>query len=165
MMTINEAEDVARELYKWEQKRRDTVELFEGAMEQVKVELYDLTEQQKAALEPINGEIDYLKNQLEAFSRQQLEETGEKTIRLPHATLTARKQPQDYHRDEETLLQWVQDNAAEFIKLSKPSVAWGELKKQLVVAGDKVLLKDTGEVIDGLEPKPIEVRFDVEVVG
>jgi len=165
MMTINEAEDVARELYKWEQKRRDTEELFSSAIDRVGAELYDLKKQQEKALSPIDEEVSYLKNQLEAFQRQQLEETGEKTIRLPHATLTARKQPQDYRKDEETLLKWVQDNAAEFVKLSKPSVAWGELKKQLVVAGDKVLLKDTGEVIDGLEPKPIEVRFDVEVVG
>lgn len=165
MMTMVEAEAVAKKMYKLEQKRRDTVELFEGAMERIKVELYDLTEQQKVALAPIDEDILYYKQQLEAFSRQQLEETGEKTIRLPHATLTARKQPQDYHRDEEVLLQWVQDNAAEFVKLAKPSVAWGDLKKQLVVAGDKVLLKDTGEVIDGLEPKPIEVKFDVEVVG
>lgn len=165
MMTMVEAEAVAKKMYKLEQKRRETVELFEGAMERVKVELYDLTEQQKVALAPIDEDILYYKQQLEAFSRQQLEETGEKTIRLPHATLTARKQPQDYHRDDEALLKWVQDNAAEFVKLAKPSVAWGDLKKQLVVAGDKVLLKDTGEVIDGLEPKPIEVKFDVEVVG
>lgn len=164
MMTTQEAEAIARELYKWERKRQEIDELFEPAMERVKAELYDLTEQQKKAFAPIDEEVAYLKSQLEAFQRQQLEETGEKTIRLPHATLTARKQPQDYHRDDDALLKWVQDNAAEFVKLPKPSVAWGDLKKQLVVAGNKVLLKDTGEVVAGLEPKPTEIKFDVEVV-
>jgi hypothetical protein len=44
------------------------------------------------------------------------------------------------------------------------SVAWGELKKQLVVVGGKVMLKETGEVVEGIEPKPIETSFKVEVL-
>lgn len=164
MMTIEEAETMARKLYKLEQKRRDTVELFEPAMERVKVELYDLTEQQKAALEPINGEIDYLKTQLEAFSRQQLEETGEKTIRLPHATLTARKSPQGFNKDEEALLKWAEQNAAELVKVSR-SVSWSDLKKELVVDDDKAIFKPTGEVLEAVTPKPEEIKYSVEVVG
>lgn len=164
MMTIEEAETMARKLYKLEQKRRDTVELFEPAMERVKVELYDLTEQQKAALEPINGEIDYLKTQLEAFSRQQLEETGEKTIRLPHATLTARKSPQGFNKDDDALLKWAEQNAAELVKVSR-SVSWSDLKKELVVDDDKAIFKPTGEVLEAVTPKPEEIKYSVEVVG
>lgn len=164
MITIQEAEDIAKKMYKLEQKRRETVELFEDAMERVKVELYDLTEQQKAALEPINGEIDYLKSQLEAFQREQLEETGEKTIRLPHATLTARKQPQSFDKDETQLLAWAEENAAEFVKVSR-SVAWGELKKDIAVDGGKAIFKPTGEVLTAVTPKPEEVKYSVEVIG
>lgn len=164
MMTIEEAEDVAKKLYKLEQKRRQTIGLFEDAMERVKAELYDLTEQQKAALEPINGEIDYLKSQLEAFSRQQLEETGEKTIRLPHATLTARKQPQGFNKDEDALLKWAEENAVDLVKLSR-SVSWSELKKELLVDDGKAIFKPTGEILEAVTPKPEEIKYSVEVVG
>lgn len=164
MMTIQEAEAVAKKMYKLERKRRETVELFEGAMERVKVELYDLTEQQKAALEPINGEIDYLKSQLKAFSRQQLEETGEKTIRLPHATLTARKSPQGFNKDEEALLKWAEENAVELVKVSR-SVSWSDLKKELLVDDGKAIFKPTGEVLEAVTPKPEEIKYSVEVVG
>ena len=164
MMTIEEAEAMAAKLYRLEQKRRDTVELFDDAMERVKAELYDLTEQQKAALEPINGEIDYLKSQLEAFSRQQLEETGEKTIRLPHATLTARKQPQGFNKDDDALLKWAEENAVELVKVSR-SVSWSDLKKELLVDDGKAIFKPTGEVLEAVTPKPEEIKYSVEVVG
>lgn len=164
MMTIEEAETMARKLYKLEQKRQETVELFKPAMERVKVELYDMAEQQKAALAPIEEEMSYLKSQLEAFSRQQLEETGAKTIRLPHATLTARKSPQGFNKDEEALLKWAEQNAAELVKVSR-SVSWSDLKKELVVDDDKAIFKPTGEVLEAVTPKPEEIKYSVEVVG
>ena len=35
----------------------------------------------------------------------------QKTLRLPHATLSCRKQAQDYLKDDAALLEWVQANA------------------------------------------------------
>lgn len=164
MMTIQEAEDVAKKLYRLEQKRRQTVELFDEAMERVKVELYDLTEQQKAAIEPINSEIDYLKSQLEVFQVQRLEETGEKTVRLPHATLKARKLPQTFVRNDDALLEWAEKNATEMIKTIR-SVAWNELKKELELVNGKTVYKPTGEILEAVTIKPEEIKYSVEVVG
>lgn len=164
MMTIQEAEDVAKKLYRLEQKRRQTVELFDDAMERVKVELYDLTEQQKAAIEPINSEIDYLKSQLEVFQVQRLEETGEKTVRLPHATLKARKLPQTFVRNDDALLEWAEKNATEMIKTIR-SVAWNELKKELELVNGKTVYKPTGEILEAVTIKPEEIKYSVEVVG
>mgnify|MGYP001109707549 CR=1 FL=1 len=44
----------------------------------------------------------------------------------------------------------------------EPKLAWGELKKQLDISGDAVVLKDTGEVIDGVSVEYSEETFAIE---
>lgn len=164
MLTIQDAEELAKKLYRLERKRRDTELLFEREMEVLKAESFDVTKQKEAALLPLDKEIEYLQGELKNFHTAYFAETGEKTVRLPHATLSCRKQSQDYVKDDAALLEWVQANATEYVKIPAPEVAWGDLKKVLVVAGEKVLLKETGEVVEGLTPKPIETDYKVEVV-
>lgn len=165
MMILEDAERLAKRLYRVQRKRQEIEGLFEEEIEKLKAELYDIIEQQKTAVKPLTDEIEYLQRELKTFHMSYFAETGAKTVRLPHATLSCRKKSQDYLKDEEALFEWVQANAADFVKQAAPSIAWGELKKQLIVAGDKVLLQETGEIVDGLTPKPVEIEYKVEVVG
>ena len=164
MITSQEAEGIAKKLYRLQHKKQETEELFNAEIEKLGAELFEVTKQKEAAVKPLDEEIEYLQGELKNFHTTYFAETGEKTLRLPHATLSCRKQAQDYLKDDAALLEWVQANAAEYVKIPAPAVAWGDLKKQLVVAGEKVLLKETGEVVAGLTPKPIVVEYKVEVV-
>ena len=38
---------------------------------------------------------------------------------------------------------------------------WGELKKGLTIAGDKVVIKDTGEIVDGVSVSVSPDKFVV----
>ena len=160
---IEQAGRDAKALHKLQRKAELAVGMVDKEIEAVQQELAALEARRKEILEPLQEEMKYLEANLTAYHRQQLEQGGDKTIKLPWATLKSQKKPQDYIRDDDRLLGWVQDNAADYVKVST-SVAWGELKKQLVVAGGKVRLKDTGEVVEGVEPKPIEISFGVEVL-
>ena len=160
---IEQAGRDAKALHKLQRKAELAVGMVDKEIEAVQQELAVLEARRKEILEPLQEEMKYLEANLTAYHRQQLEQGGDKTIKLPWATLTCRRKPQDYTKDDDRLLEWVQGNAADYVKVST-SVAWGELKKQLVVAGGKVLLKETGEVVEGVEPKPVEISFNVEVL-
>lgn len=153
----------AKALHKLQRKAKLEVGMVDKEIEAVQQELAVLEARRKEILEPLEDEMAYLESNLTAYHRQQLEQGGDKTIKLPWATLKSQKNPQGYIKDDDTLLEWAQSNAAEYVKVAA-SVAWGELKKQLVVVGGKVMLKETGEVVEGIEPKPIETSFKVEVL-
>lgn len=160
---VERAAEDAERLHELKEEAAQATELVDKAIEKKKKELATLEERRKDIMKPLQEEMAYLKANLTAYHRQQLEQGGDKTIKLPWATLTCRRKPQDYTKDDDRLLEWVQGNAADYVKVST-SVAWGDLKKQLVVAGGKVLLKETGEVVEGVEPKPVEISFNVEVL-
>ena len=159
---VRAAEDAER-LHELREEAALATELVDKAIEKKKKEIAALEDRRKDIMKPLQEEIAYLEANLTAYHQRELEQGGKKTIKLPWATLKSQKKPQDYIRDDGKLLEWVQDNAADYVKVST-SVAWGELKKQLVVAGGKVLLKGTGEVVEGIEPKPVETSFSVEVL-
>lgn len=161
---LDQAAEDAKRLHKLRDKATLATGMIDKEIEAVQQELAVLEARRKEILEPLQEEMKYLEANLTAYHRQQLEQGGDKTIKLPWATLKSQKKPQDYIRDDDRLLAWVQDNAADYIKVAAPTVAWGEFKKQLVVAGGKVLLKETGEVVEGVEPKPVEISFNVEVL-
>ena len=161
---VERAAEDAERLHELKEEAAQATELVDKAIEKKKKELATLEERRKDMIKPLQEEMAYLEANLTAYHQRELEQGGKKTIKLPWATLKSQKKPQDYIRDDDRLLGWVQDNAADYIKVAAPTVAWGELKKQLVVAGGKVLLKETGEVVEGIEPKPIEISFGVEVL-
>lgn len=162
---LEEAKKDAKALYRLQHKETLAAAMIEQDIAEVQKELQMLLERKKEILEPLENEMGRLKANLTAY-HQGLLASGidEKTIKLPHATLTSKRKPQDYIKDDGKLLEWAQSNAEDYVKVAKPTVAWGELKKQLVVVGGKVMLKETGEVVEGIEPKPIETNFSVEVL-
>ena len=160
---LDQAAEDAKRLHKLRDKATLATGMIDKEIEAVQQELAVLEARRKEILDPLEEEMSRLKTNLTTYHQQQLEQGGDKTIKLPWATLTCRRKPQDYTKDDDRLLEWVQGNAADYVKVST-SVAWGDLKKQLVVAGGKVLLKETGEVVEGVEPKPVEISFGVEVL-
>lgn len=162
---INDANKDAKELHRLNRKATLATAMLDQEIAQLKQDLQLLDDRKQEVLKPLNEEIDRLKSNLMAFHRDQLErDVKEKTIKLPYATLKSKTQPQDYAKDEDKLLDWVKSNATDYLKVVDPTVSWGELKKNVVVAGGKALLKDTGEIIEGLEPLEKSVKFDVEVL-
>jgi phage host-nuclease inhibitor protein Gam len=78
---------------------------------------------------------------------------------LPSGKLIKKFEKPEFKRDDETLLPWIEKNAPEYIKIKK-DVDWAELKRKLSVNGNKAVLADTGEVVEGviIETKPAEFQ-------
>jgi len=72
------------------------------------------------------------------------------------------KQPK-IERDEEKLVAWLEKNQMpELIKIKK-SADWATLKKETEVVGERIISKNTGEVIEGVTAIPQNPEFIAEV--
>ncbi|MFU0783739.1 MAG: host-nuclease inhibitor Gam family protein [Thermoanaerobacterium thermosaccharolyticum] len=80
---------------------------------------------------------------------------------LPSGKLVKKFEKPEFRRNDEALLPWIEKNAPEYIKIKK-DVDWAELKKKLTVDKGKIILSDTGEIVEGItiENKPAE--FEVK---
>lgn len=77
-----------------------------------------------------------------------------KTYKLPSGKVQRRTQQPLFDRDNEALLAWLkQRGMTDYIEV-KETPKWGELKQQVQVVGEHVVIKDgplKGEIIDGVE--------------
>jgi len=77
-----------------------------------------------------------------------------KTYKLPSGKVQRRTQQPQFDRDNEALLAWLkQRGMTDYVEV-KETPKWGELKQQVQVVGEHVVIKDgplKGEIIDGVE--------------
>lgn len=77
-----------------------------------------------------------------------------KTYKLPSGKVQRRTQQPLFDRDNEALLAWLkQREMTDYIEV-KETPKWGELKQQVQVVGEHVVIKDgplKGEIVDGVE--------------
>lgn len=159
-------EDALRDtaiLHRLEKKKQQLTQEIDEEIGELERELDYLNARKAEVLKPITDEMNFIKQNLIAWHQAELEAGGDKTIKLPYANLKSRTVPQDYEKDDDKLMEWVRVNAPEYVR-TEQKLQWGDLKKEIVVAGSKVLMKETGQIIDGLAPKERAVKFDVEVL-
>lgn len=85
----------------------------------------------------------------------------QETYSLPSGKLKLKYPKPEYKRDDGTLLKWLKErDMTDYIKVSE-SPKWGELKKTVQVAGDKVCVD--GEIVEGVTAVERPPVFDVEV--
>ncbi len=80
---------------------------------------------------------------------------------LMSGSIKVKKQQSVFKRDNEALLRWLRDNQPAYIK-TKEEPDWARIKEQLVIAGDKAVYRDTGEVVPGIEVEQQPDKFVVE---
>lgn len=83
---------------------------------------------------------------------------------LPNGKIFRKKEKQEMvpDKDSSILLNWVEQNAKDYVKTDK-NVMWGEFKKDLVIEGEVVVRKSTGEVVEGVCIEDIPPVFNVKL--
>lgn len=85
-----------------------------------------------------------------------------KKYELPTGTLIMKKQNPEFKRDNDKLISWLKDNEMnDYIKISE-SAQWGELKKIADEINGQVVIKETGEIIEGVEVKEKPDIFEIK---
>lgn len=155
----------------------ETDEMAEWALKKVlaakkeKERLSDLVDAERKALDRKQEEIDnryenetsYLIFKLnEYFQTVEHKETKtQESYQLLSGKLVFKKPTQKIEQNEEALLEWCKTNAPEYV-VTKQSVAWGQIKKCMQIAGDAVIYGATGEIVSGVTVSETAGTFDVK---
>ena len=159
---LMEAEQIEKESFKVTDKEQAgwALRKIKAYKEQIKEtreisdrEAYRIYEWERQEVKNAEDSIAYF----ESILRDYLHSVGDKKISLPHGTIRFKKQQPLWERDEEKLMQMVEED---FIKVEK-SLKWGELKKMLVVDEGNIIRKDTGEVLKCVKVIEREDKFEV----
>lgn len=87
----------------------------------------------------------------------------QKKYRLPSGELVKKFPGPQYKKDDEKLSKWLETNQmSEYIEVKKQA-KWGDLKKATKVVNGQVVIKDTGEMVEGVEVIERAPNFKVEV--
>ena len=120
----------------------------------------------------LDNDIERMTMLLQPFAEQMLAEQNgkskkpKKTLSLPGAKLSFRAGAIEYNKDEEKLMDYVTnleaEEAAKYVNV-KTSLNWSELKKDLQMADDGVMVTKDGEIIEGVTWEKKEDSFTVKL--
>lgn len=129
----------------------------------VVVEQEELDRQIEQIEKRYEQDTSYLLTKLsEYFKTVEHKETKtQESYQLLSGKLIFKKPTQKVEQDEDGLLDWAKVNAPEHIK-TKESVAWGDIKKEMLIAGDTVIYRPTGEIVSGVSIVETAGVFDVK---
>lgn len=82
--------------------------------------------------------------------------------KLPSATLRLRYQHQEFKRDDALLTKWLKENGMKDYVKTEEKPNWAEIKKKVIVSGDKAVFED-GQIVDGVEVIQMPDIFEIEI--
>jgi len=147
-----------RKIAKVERERKEAREVAQAELSRIK----EWLEEEERKADKAREHLDHL---LEDYHMRQLEENPKaaKTIKLPHGTLKMRAQQPLFDRDDLAIKAWAKDNKPAVLVPQDPKLDWAGLKKQLTIAGEKAIDKETGEVVPGITVEERGPKFTVDV--
>lgn len=157
-ITDDKAADWAVRKIKEEAAERDRL------LELVAAEEQALAEKKEQILKRYDSATGYLKGLLaQYFETVPTKETKtQRTYQLLNGKLKLKKGGIDYQRDDEALLSWCKEEMPAVVKV-KETVDWANLKKILTVTEQgKVLIADTGEIVESITAVQKADTFEVD---
>lgn len=119
----------------------------------------------EAARKRLENSVQYYKDKLsEYFSgvEHKVTKTAEKYVLL-NGTLKLKRGGVKPKPNNEKLLEWLAANGyTDYIK-TEQSPRWGDFKKILDCSGEAAIVRETGEVVDGIDFEEVPDEFDVEI--
>lgn len=141
------------------EERAKTEELINQELERVKreYEAYKTKEFNR-----IDGQIQYFSGLLESYATKELQNSKKRSIKLPHGTLSIKKQQDKYDYDEEAILDCLKKNKQDkFIKVQTvETVNKKDLKKEGFSHNGKLYLDniEVKGVVITAQPDKFEVK-------
>jgi len=152
-----------RKIKHMKEKQKENEELAESQIEEIQKEIDEIREWLDKENDKIQDNIDFLKNKLKSYAFDLKEGNPDlKTHNLPFGSLKFRKQRPKWKYDEDRLKEFVESNLKEVLKIKK-RVSKRKLKKKAEVVDNKAVIKDTGEIIEGVKVVDRPEKFKVEI--
>ena len=111
----------------------------------------------------LDNNIGFMETKLENYAHRLREDDPDlKTHKLPFGSLKFRAQRPKWKYDDDKLLNFAEDAMADVIKIKK-KVDKRKLKKRLEVVDGKAIIKDTGEIVEGIKVTDRPEKFKVDI--
>ena len=144
-------------------KQSDHERLAEKLISELKEEIQEIEQWRDQENEKLQNNIDFLESKLESYMLSLREDEPDlKTKNLPYGKLKFRAQRPKWKYDEDKLLEFLVNNKPDMVRVKrKPDKR--TLKKKAEVSGNKAILTDTGELIEGVTVVERPEKFKVSV--
>ena len=154
-----------RKIRHMKEKQNKNKELAKSQIEKIQEEIDEIEHWLEKENEKIQNNIDFMKSKLKNYAYELKNENPDlKTHNLPFGALKFRKRRPKWNYEDDKLLQFAESNLEEVVKIKK-KVDKRKLKKKAEVVGEKAVLEDTGEVINGIKvvQRPEKFKIDVDI--
>lgn len=114
--------------------------------------------------EKLAGKTAFLEEQLRQYLMsvpRKVTKTQE-CYKLPGGTLKLRHQPPEFKRDDALLMKWLKENQLDDLVKVEEKPNWSEIKKRIVITGDKAVTED-GQIVEGVEVVERPAVFEVDM--
>ena len=154
-----------RKVRHMKKKQEKNEKLAEEQIEKIQKEIDEIEHWLEKENEKIQNNIDFMKSKLKYYAMELKDENPDlKTHSLPFGALKFRKKRPKWNYDDDKLLEFTENNLEEAVKVKK-KVDKRKLKKKAEVVGNKAVLKDTGEIIEGVSvvQRPEKFKIDIDI--
>lgn len=144
--------------HKEEYKRFETV---------AKDKIQQLQEVLKREKEKMENEVSFFESKLQRYFHtvedSARETKTQKSYKLPSGQLIVKFPNPQFKRDNNKLAEWLENNEMNQYIQVKKQAKWGELKKATDVVNGQVVVRDTGELVEGIEVVERDPEFQVKL--
>lgn len=155
---------VLRKIAKIEAAKTENRHLAAQQIEPLMTEVQQIQDWTCTENNKLDKQIEFLKSLLYPYHKKVLaDDPKAKTIKLPHGELKMRSQQPEFVRDDDRLVSFLVENGlSQYVKV-KTSPNWADFKRSTVVDNGKVIHKDSGQVVEGVEVQEKPEKFEVTV--
>jgi phage/plasmid-associated DNA primase len=140
-----------RKIRHLKQKKKENKEFADTESEAIQKEIDEVNQWLESENDSLDNDIEYMEGMLRVYAEQlKADDPKLKTHKLPFGQLQFRKQRDKWEYEDDKLLEFAEENLKDVVKIKK-SVNKRKLKQKLKVVGDKAVVADTGEVIEGVK--------------
>ena len=152
-----------RKIRELKNKQSDHERLAERLISELQKEIQEIKHWRDKENDKIQNNIDFLETKLENYMHYLREDNPDlKTKNLPYGKLKFRAQRPKWKYDEERLLEFLQDNKPDMVRVKKKPDK-RNLKKVAAVSNGKAVLPDSGQIVEGVTVVDRPEKFKVNV--
>jgi len=152
-----------RKIKHLKEKQAKNEELAESEIEDIQKEIDEVQNWLDEENNKLQNSINFFESILYSYALELRKEEPElKTHKLPFGKIQFRSKRPKWNYDNAKLLDFITSNYGELVKV-KESVDKRKLKQMTEVVGDKVIVKETGEIVEGVEVVVRDEEFQVKV--
>lgn len=128
-------------------------------------EISRVQEWEERQIEKLARDAQYFENLLIHYAIEQRQHHDRKTIDLPSGLVSSRLTHESWDIEKEEFIKWAKDFAPHLIrtKVTELPETTEVLKETLATSESKVVVKETGEVVEGIRVKEPTINYKVEV--